>query len=177
MTVISGIFLMGGFLVKLYFLLLFFKEFIYLFMRDIQKERERQRHRQREKQAPCREPNVGLNPRTLGWCPEPKVDAQPLSHPGVFPLPSSVQSLSACELNDKVQINKRKSLFLWEFTKEVAPGSLGGAAVWRLPLARDAILETRDRIPRWAPCMEPASPSACVSASLSLSVWLSWINK
>ena len=49
-------------------------------------------------------------------------------------------------------------------------GSLGGAAVWRLPLARGAILETWDRIPRRAPCMESASPSACVSASLSLSV-------
>ena len=30
-------------------------------------------------------------------------------------------------------------------------GSLGGAAVWRLPLAQGAILETRDRIPRGAP--------------------------
>ena len=30
-------------------------------------------------------------------------------------------------------------------------GSLGGAAVWRQPLARGAILETRDRIPYWAP--------------------------
>ena len=30
-------------------------------------------------------------------------------------------------------------------------GSLGGAAVWRLPLAQGAILETRDRIPHWAP--------------------------
>ena len=30
-------------------------------------------------------------------------------------------------------------------------GSLGGAAVWRLPLARGAILETRDRIPHRAP--------------------------
>ena len=30
-------------------------------------------------------------------------------------------------------------------------GSLGGAAVWRLPLAKGAILETRDRIPRRAP--------------------------
>ena len=46
-------------------------------------------------------------------------------------------------------------------------GSLGGAVVWRLPLAQGAILETRDRIPRRAPCMEPASPSAYVSASLS----------
>ena len=30
-------------------------------------------------------------------------------------------------------------------------GSLGGAAVWHLPLALGAILETRDRIPRRAP--------------------------
>ena len=31
-------------------------------MRDTQKERERERDRQREKQAPCREPDVGLDP-------------------------------------------------------------------------------------------------------------------
>ena len=42
-----------------------------------------QRHRQREKQAPCGEPYVGLDPRTLGSRPELKADAQPLSHPGV----------------------------------------------------------------------------------------------
>ena len=40
--------------------------FIYLFMIDT--ERERQRHRQKEKQAPCREPDVGLDPRTPGSC-------------------------------------------------------------------------------------------------------------
>ena len=50
-------------------------------------------------------------------------------------------------------------------------GSLGGAAVQRLPLAQGGILETRDRIPHRAPrCMEPASLSAYVSASLSLSL-------
>ena len=49
-------------------------------MRDTQ--RERQRHRQREKQAPSREPDAGLNPRTPGSQPEPKADAQPLSHSG-----------------------------------------------------------------------------------------------
>ena len=43
---------------------------------------ERQRHRQREKQAPCRELDVGLDPRTPGSHPEPKADAQLLSHPG-----------------------------------------------------------------------------------------------
>ena len=54
-------------------------------MRDthIERERERQRHRQKEKQVPCREPDVGLHPRTLGSHPKLKVDAQPLSHPGV----------------------------------------------------------------------------------------------
>ena len=46
------------------------------------RERERQRHRQKEKQAPSREPDVGLDPRTPGSQPEPKADAQPLSHPG-----------------------------------------------------------------------------------------------
>ena len=49
-------------------------------MRDTKKERKRQRHRQR---VPCREPNAGLDPGTLGSLPEPKADAQLLSHPGV----------------------------------------------------------------------------------------------
>ena len=44
-----------------------FLRFYYLFMRD--RERERQRHRQREKQAPCRELDVGLNPRFPGSRP------------------------------------------------------------------------------------------------------------
>ena len=47
-----------------------------------------------------------------------------------------------------------------------------GQPWWRsslaLPAACAVILETQDRVPRRAPCMEPASPSACVSASLSL---------
>ena len=49
-------------------------------MRDTQ--RERQRHRQREKQAPCRKPNVELDPWTPGSRPEPKAGTQPLSHTG-----------------------------------------------------------------------------------------------
>ena len=60
---------------------------IYLFLRFYlfihETHRERQKHRQREKQAPCRKPDVELDPRTLGSCSEPKVDAQPLSHPGI----------------------------------------------------------------------------------------------
>ena len=37
----------------------------YLFI-ETERERERQKHRQREKQAPCREPDVGLHPRSPG---------------------------------------------------------------------------------------------------------------
>ena len=45
--------------------ILFFKkkDFIYLL------ETEKQRHRQREKQVPCREPDVGLDPRSPGSGP------------------------------------------------------------------------------------------------------------
>ena len=51
--------------------------------REGERERERQRHRQREKLAPCREPDVGLDPRTPGSHLEAKADAQLLSHPSV----------------------------------------------------------------------------------------------
>ena len=45
---------------------------------------------------------------------------------------------------------------------------LGGSAVERLPWAQGVILESQDRVPHRVPCMEPASPSAGVSTSLSL---------
>ena len=62
--------------------MLFFLRF-YLFIHESHRERERPRHRQREKQAPRGESDVGLDPGTLESGPEPKADAQPLSHPGV----------------------------------------------------------------------------------------------
>ena len=43
------------------------------------------------------------------------------------------------------------------------------------PSAQGLILEAWDRVLHRAPCMEPTSPSACVSACLSLS--LSLMNK
>ena len=65
----------------------FFLIFIYLFIydrhRERERERERQRHREREKQAPCREPDVGLNPGTPGSRPGLKAGTKPLSHPGI----------------------------------------------------------------------------------------------
>ena len=63
---------------------------------------------------------MGLDPRTLGSHPKLEADAQPLSHTGIPTLPI--------------------------FQEKPEMGSLGGAAVWRLPLAQGAILDTRDRI-------------------------------
>ena len=50
-------------------LFLFLKDFLKIYSWET--HRERQRHRQREKQASCREPDAGLDPRTLGSWPEP----------------------------------------------------------------------------------------------------------
>ena len=64
---------------KYYHLKNIFKDFIYVFMKDTEREAETQR----EKQDPYREPYVGLELRTPGSWPEPKADAQPLSHIGI----------------------------------------------------------------------------------------------
>ena len=55
------------------------------------------------------------------------------------------------------------------------PGQLSDLA---LPLAQGVILGSWDRVLYRAPCMESASPSACVSASPSLSVSLmnKWVK-
>ena len=55
-------------------------------MKSTQREAETQAVR--EKQAPCREPDVGLDPVTPGSCPTPKAGAKPLSHPGIPPTSS-----------------------------------------------------------------------------------------
>ena len=49
-------------------------------------------------------------------------------------------------------------------------GSLGGAAVWRLPLAQGVILETRDQIPHRAPGAWSLLLPLPVSLPLSLSL-------
>ena len=45
--------------------------------------RDRQGHKQREKQAPCREPDAGLDPGTPGSGPGLKAGTKPLSHQGI----------------------------------------------------------------------------------------------
>ena len=47
-----------------------------LFIHETHTQRENGRDtRQREKQAPCRKPDVGLDPTTPGSCPGPNADA------------------------------------------------------------------------------------------------------
>ena len=48
-------------------------------------------------------------------------------------------------------------------------GLLGGSVVEHLPFTQDVVLEPWDRVPHQAPCIESASPSAYVFASLSVS--------
>ena len=60
---------------------------------------------------------------------------------------------------------------------KVFQGSLGGAAVWRLPLAQGAILEPRDRIPHRAPGAWSLLLPPPVSLPLSLSLSVTIINK
>ena len=65
-----------------------------------------------------------------------------------------------------------ESLLVNYFMEFFSRGSLGGTAVWRLPLAQGVILETRDRIPRRAPgawsLLLPLPVSLPLSLSLSL---------
>ena len=55
--------------------------------------------------------------------------------------------------------------------KIVNGGSLGGAAVWHLPLAQGAILESRDRIPHRAPGAWSLLLPLPVSLPVSLSLY------
>ena len=49
-------------------------------------------------------------------------------------------------------------------------GHLGGSVVEHLPLTQGVILRSRDGVPHWAFHREPASLSACVSASFSVAL-------
>ena len=49
-------------------------------------------------------------------------------------------------------------------------GHLGGSVVEHLPLAQVVIPGSWDRVLPWVPRREPAPPSACVSASLYVSL-------
>ena len=74
---------------------------MHLFYREREREGEREKERERERaqarvvgkgeadSLPSREPNIGLDPRTLGSQLEPKADTQPLSHSGML-VPATI---------------------------------------------------------------------------------------
>ena len=72
-------------------------------MRHTHRKRK-QRHRQREKQAPCRDPDVGLNPRSPGSHPGLKAALNHcpallfLTVPGGEDTPAPQQPVTPCSL-------------------------------------------------------------------------------
>ena len=80
-------------------------------MIDIEREREAETQAEGEKQAPCREPDSGLDPRTPGLRPGPKAGAKPLSHPGIPEILVFKVSLF-CLLSLDIIDNRYKLLFV-----------------------------------------------------------------
>ena len=66
--------------------------------------------------------------------------------------------------------NINRSDFLKVHIEKDIEGYLGGSVVECLSSAQGVILGSLDQVLHRAPCMEPASPSACVSVSFSLCV-------
>ena len=96
----------------------------------------------------------------------PRVKSDTIRKPGEYVnMEASGKSVSGTRMQSTLSNAGGRSI-----KKRTDRGSLGDSMVWHLPLAQGMILESWDGVPRWAPYMEPASPSACVSTSLFLCV-------
>ena len=150
---------------------------VYLFMRNRERESERQRYRQREKQVPCRKPNMGLDLGTPGSRPEPKADAQPLSHPGIpkhthfrenqkiwiwfgcLVARKSCYSFVWCHSGNKVHSVRNIPYLCVKWCDfGMCFKILQNRGTWVAPVVVSAFSSGHDP--------KPASPSACVSACL-----------
>ena len=69
-----------------------------------------------------REPDAGLDARTLGSHPEPKADAQPLSHPGV---PRTYS------LNPRYQKMRIFQIFSYSYSQSTLPSFLANSSIKR----------------------------------------------
>ena len=82
----------------------------------------------------------------------------------IYPRCKAVTAHMHCMATDSIgsseALNYHRKPSLCETEAE---GHLGGSAVEPLPSAQGVILKSQDRVPDWAPSLEPASPSACVS--------------
>ena len=86
-------------------------------MRDTQREADIDREGSRL----LIEADVGLDSRTLGSCPEPKADAQPLSHPGVPRL----TLLRASSVKSGIEVC-RQWRGAWEVQLSIQASPIGG---------------------------------------------------
>ena len=66
-----------------YFILFILFYFLFIYDSDTEREREAETQAEREAGSMHREPDVGLQPGSLGSCPGPKAGAKPLRHPGI----------------------------------------------------------------------------------------------
>ena len=125
----------------------FLKRF-YLVIHERNRQRERQRHRQKERQAPHWKPDVGLDSRTPGSYPEPKADAQPLSHPGIpqilLVLTFSLDSLLSYSTMDaelsgwgELSVSSQRGIFLRPYANQYK--NMGSLLVPRTLENRNAV--------------------------------------
>ena len=114
-----------------------------------------------------------------GWCTSvhPSLTSDPVLGFGTHHCASFLEasllncwSLSSQTRNDEMLVTVESSPLTVPAVqlKGFPSGPLGGSVVGHLPLAQVMILGSWDRVPHQAPCMEPASPSAYVSASFSV---------
>ena len=88
-----------------------------------------------------------------------------------FPMPNEKSSVHNLECFPKKHLTNYYNVYQGTIVfKSQNLGSLGGAAVWRLPLAQGVILETQDRIPRQVPGAWSLLLPLPVSLPLSLSL-------
>ena len=115
--------------------------------RERERERERQRYRQREKQAPCREPDVGLDPRSPGSWPVLKATLNHWATQG-----SLILFLKSYELGHRGGSVKHlvKSIWLLVFSQIMITGSWDQAQSWAPCSARS---QFKDLSP--LPCPSP----------------------
>ena len=64
----------------------------------------------------------------------------------------------------RVRTKMKATYYLFKYLGDPCVAQRFSACLWPRVYPGD-----RDSIPHWAPCTEPASPSACVSASLCIS--------
>ena len=120
----------------------------------------------------------GPTPGTLDLTIQVRVDPAPLgvSQTRMMGMPKTEQGKGT--IYKAADLNLWRDNWIWlsvgenDWIKISSGGQPGWPRGLAPPPAQGVILEPRDRVPRRAPCMEPASPSACACVSGTLSVSL-----